>query len=241
MDRFQRRAIYEAGKSPASSVPVAVGILVLLAGLVMGPFGFISLAGLLAITAGIGFAVRKLLRGFSQLTNAAYETFFASQQEKQLNALRELDRRLQRDHDPRTHNLLRQLWHLYQTLERDVQSGRLNHSAHDVLERVDQMFRVCVEHLQMTYQLWDSARRHHDFDARQKLQQREELIQEVQASLDHLEQAVERLGESAAERNTGELRRLRQELDESVRVAKAIEQRTAELDRPQKVIDMNSD
>lgn len=240
MDRFQRRAIYEAGKSPVSSVPVAVGLLVLFAGLIMGPFGFITLAGLLAVTAGVGFAVRKLLKGFSQLTNAAYETFFASQQEKQLRALRELDRRLQRDHDPRTHNLLRQLWHLYQELEKDVKSGKLDYGAHDVLEKVDKMFRVCVEHLQLTYQLWESARRQSDFAARQKLQRREELIQEVHASVDHLEQVVERLGESAAERNTGELRRLRDELDESVRVAKAVEERTAELDGTPKVFDSNS-
>ena len=238
MDRFQRRAIYEASKSPVSSVPVAVGLLVLFAGLMMGPFGFITLAGLLAVAAGVGFAVRKLFKGFAQLTNAAYETFFESQQARQLRSLRELDRRLQRDNDSRTHNLLRQLWQLYQTLEQDVKNGKLNYSAHDVLEKVDQMFRVCVEHLQLTYQLWESARRQSGFAARQKLQQREELIQEVHASVDHLEQVVERLEESATERNTGELRRLRKELDESMRVAKAVEERTAELEDTAKIFEI---
>jgi hypothetical protein len=236
MDRFQRRAVIEVSKAPQSSIPITVGVIALVVGMMIGPFGFglLSLAGLMAVVAGIGFAVRKLLKGFAKLTNSAYETFFESQQTKQLRALHDLDRRLQRDDDSRTHSLLRQLWHLYQTLERDIHSGKLNYGAHDVLAKVDDMFRVCVDHLEMSYQLWEMARRQEGVIARQKLQQREELIQEVHASVDHLEQVISQLEESAMERNTGELKRLREELDESMRVAKAVEERTAELEQRSK-------
>ena len=238
MDRFQRRAVFEATKSPSSSIPLAAGIMILLATLMMGPFGILSLAGLLAMLTGVGFAVRKIFHGFSKLTNTAYEQFFETQQAKQLRALRELDQQLQRDNDHRTHNLLRQLWVLYQTLEEDIKSGKLNYGAHDVLEKVDDMFRVCIDHLRLSYQLWEMARRQDGSIARQKLQQREELIQEVHTSVDHLEQVVSRLEESAVERNTGELKRLREELDESMRVAKAVEERTADLD-PEKIYEIS--
>lgn len=235
MDRFQRRAVIEVTRSPQTSLPVGLGMFALFVGLAIGPFGLLSLAGMLGIMAGVGFAVRKLVKGFSKLTNSAYEQFFESQQAKQLKSLRALDRRLQRDHDQRTHNLLRQLWHLYQTLESDIKEGKLSYNAHDVLEKVDSMFRVCVDHLDLSYQLWEMARRQGGHQARKKLQHREELIQEVSESVEHLEKVVGKLEESAVERNTGELKRLREELEESMRVAKAVEERTSELEDVSKI------
>ena len=237
MDRFQRRAVIEASRAPESSFPVGLGLFLLFLAFATPLTSiFLPLVGTLAIMAGVGFAIRKLVKGFSKLTNSAYEKFFESQQAKQLKALRELDRKLQRDQDQRTHNLLRQLWHLYQTLEKDIKEGRLSYNAHEVLEKVDSMFRVCVEHLELSYQLWEMARRQKGSrQARQKLQQREELIQEVSASVDHLEKVVSKLEESAVERNTGELKRLREELEESMRVAKAVEERTSELEDVSKI------
>ena len=52
MDRFQKKVIYESSSAPATSVPVAVGIFVLLSGLMFGAGPFLMLAGLLAVTAG---------------------------------------------------------------------------------------------------------------------------------------------------------------------------------------------
>lgn len=238
MDRFQKKVIFESSSAPETSVPVAVGIFALLAGLMFGAGPFLTLAGLLAAMVGIGFFVRKMIFGFSRLTQSAYEAFFESRQARQDRALRELDRQLQRDHDPRTHNLLRQMWHLYKTLEKDVESGKIAYGSHEVLEKVDDMFQVCVEHLKLSYQLWEMARRLGGYAERQKLQQREELIQEVHASVDHLEKVVEQLHERTVERNASELKKLREELDETMRVAKAVEERTADLDGPSKIFEI---
>ena len=97
------------------------------------------------------------------------------------------------------------------------------------------MFQVCVEHLKLSYQLWEMARRLGGHAERQKLQQREELIQEVHASVDHLEKVIERLHERTVEHNASELKKLRAELDETMRIAKAVEERTADLDGPSKI------
>ncbi len=235
MDRFQKKAIRDVSSAPETSVPVVLGVFALLAGLLFGAGPFMLLAGLLALAAGVGFFVRKMIVGFSKLTQTAYDNFFETQQARQDRALRELDRQLQRDHDPRTHNLLRQMWQLYKTLEEDVKSGKISYGAHEVLEKVDHMFQVCVEHLRLSYQLWEMGRRMDGSAGRQKLQQREELIQEVHASVDHLEKVVEQLQERTVDRKSSELRKLRAELDETLRVAKAVEERTADLDAPSQV------
>ena len=122
-----------------------------------------------------------------------------------------------------------QLWHLYKALEKDVKAGDIPAAAHGVMDSVDRMFHVCVDHLRQSYKLWQSAQQTTGRSRENTLRQREELIQEVEQSVSHLEQTIDQLQTVSSKRSKSELARLREELDETIRVAKRVEQRTEEL------------
>jgi predicted nuclease with TOPRIM domain len=105
------------------------------------------------------------------------------------------------------------------------------------MDSVDRMFHVCIDHLRESYQLWRTAQRMTGKSQENTLRQRAELIQEVEQSVSHLEQTIDQLQTVTTKRSKSELSRLREELDETIRVAKRVEQRTEELVENQKPYD----
>ena len=63
------------------------------------------------------------------------------------------------------------------------------------------------------------------------LQQRDQIVREVSASIAELGKLVDRFLASKAERHRDELRRLRSELESAIDVARRAEHRTAEWER----------
>jgi hypothetical protein len=226
MDEVRQKVLLDLFASPLTLLPVVGGLTALLASWAMGGNAPLAFAGFVGILGGIGMFATRMVFGLEQLTRRAYDYALEQRQKNQQSMLLELDRKLQKDHDPRTQTLLRQLWHLYQGLQKDIQEGKITVAAHHVLESVDQMFAVCIRHLRESYDLWKRSERISGQARQNTLTQREELIHEVQQSVEHLEQTLDKLRTVATRRNKSELARLRAELDETIEVARRTEKRT---------------
>ncbi len=236
MKEVRRKVLLDLFASPLTLLPVVGGLTLLLAAWATrsAPLTFAGLAGILG---GIGVFASRMIFGLERLTNRAYEYVLEQQQQQQIESLRALEGKLRKDRDPRTQNLLRQLWQLYKALEKDIKAGKIPTAAHGVMDSVDRMFHVCLGHLQQSYKLWQAAQRMTGRSQENTLRQREELIQEVEQSVSHLEQTIDELQTVSSKRSKSELARLREELDETIRVAKRVEQRTEELVENQKSYD----
>ena len=91
------------------------------------------------------------------------------------------------------------------------------------------MFSVCVQHLGQSLELWETAKTMRGPSRESILQQRNELIEEVCKSVVHLGSTVEQFHLVTTQKNRQDLARLREELDESLEIARRVEERKATL------------
>jgi hypothetical protein len=192
---------------------------------------FAGLAGLLA--AGGAFLTRLLLSA-GRVTREVATQLEREDQDARQRSLDELDRRLSSaDQDPRPEAALRDLRALVKAFEEGATDySRSNAgSVIDIHSRVGELFDHCVESLCQTERLWQTAQKLNTVAARKPiLHQREKIIEEIQASIKQLSDtlvALQTLG--AGDRSPAELGRLRDELDQSLAVAKTVEERVNNL------------
>ena len=91
------------------------------------------------------------------------------------------------------------------------------------------MFHVCVDHLDRSFDLWKTAQNMAGEARSRILMQREAVIGEVANSCDYLEKTIDELNMSVTEKNHADLAKMRNELDETIQVARKAEQRTQSL------------
>ncbi|PYI87725.1 MAG: hypothetical protein DME26_05210 [Verrucomicrobia bacterium] len=160
----------------------------------------------------------------------------AEQQDRQAeqSALDDLDRRLvQADDDPRPETALRDLRALVRAFDEFAnQTDALRAPAVvDVQSRVRQIFDSSVRALEQTLHLGDTAKQLRMAEARKPLlEQRERVIKDIQAGVKQLGgtlAALQRL-DTGGESNH-ELARLRDELDQSLQIARRVEARLGSL------------
>ncbi len=232
---LRKRAVVDAFSKLDASLPIIVGSLALIAIVVLSAGPILAALALIAVLFGVG---RFAWRGLAGLQNVAgrFQTMFESRAMQQQRRLAELETKLRSDCDNRTQDLLVALIQLRRSLEQEVQAGKFSVLKGDVLRHVDQMFNVCTEHLEMTYQLWQQAQ-DNPRDSSQNMHQRELLIVEVEASVNQLQTILDQLHQRTVGGKADELRRLRAELDQTIRIAQRVEQRTNELLQPPDAMD----
>lgn len=190
-------------------------------------------AGVVGLLGAVGSLFTQLFLNGERVTQEAAADLAREENAARQKALDELDRRLSADDDPRPETALRELRALVKGFEEaDGRDWSLNaRSAFDVHSMVGQLFDQCVSSLQQTDRLWLTAQRLQTVAARQPiLHQREKLIAEVHASIKQLSGALVSLQTmSAGAGSQAELARLREELDQSLAVAKTVEERVNAL------------
>lgn len=225
----RKKVLLDLFASPGSLFPVVGGLTLLI-----GSWAFSSataaVLGVFGVLAGLGVSATKLIWKLEDITNDAYDYVHAEEVKEQEAKLDDLDKRLTRDHDPRTQNSLRELRKLYRSFADDVQSGKLARSAGEVLEVMGELFRKCVAQLEYSYELWQTARQKSPGEREKVIQDREQVIKEVIDTVRHVERTVEQFRGFAAKRSEDDLKHLRDELDEAMRVARRTEDRMATWD-----------
>ncbi|HRX81188.1 MAG TPA: hypothetical protein P5307_19100, partial [Pirellulaceae bacterium] len=148
---------------------------------------------------------------------------------KQEAGLDRLETQLRGDRDPRTQTYLRHLRELYRNFQEDLDAGKVSRSARTVLVDVENLFRAAVKHLEHSYHLWETASRMSGDPKRTMLDAREQVVQEVQKSVEHVSRIIEQFHSFRVKEDETELAKLRQELDDTMLAARRAEERVAAL------------
>ncbi len=234
---IKKRVLWQLLSSPLTVGPVLAGATVLAAMWTFGlRSGVAAFGGIAAILGGIGVFFTRLFLSSEALvrkTLAQMQKEARDQHEKELDAL-EKELRATAD-DRRDETCLRDLRALMKAFEEGGQwSETLNpRLTFDILGGVGQLFDSCVRSLRKALELWRTAKRMSTREARAPiLEQRKRIIDDVQKSvtqLGHLLAGVQSLDTSSAAGDS-ELARIRAELDQSLEVARRVEQRMKSLD-----------
>lgn len=226
----RKRVLLDLFAAPSTLLPIVGGLSTLVLSWAIDGGARLNFVGLAGILAGVGIFATRLILGLEKIAEKAYEYLHTQQLEEQQKALDELDEKLKRDRDPRTQESLRHLRHLYDALVADLRDGKIKRNTHEILKIVEELFRASVAQLERSYRLWRAARRLSGDSKEQKLREREEVIREVVEATEHLDKTIQQFRALSAKRGRKELSRLREELDEAIRVARRTEERLAEWD-----------
>lgn len=218
--------------SPLVMAPLLIGVTSLTAAWAFDwkTAGLAAFAGITGILASGGiFLTRLILNGQKTATNVIQE-HEAERIQKRENDLDRLERKLETsDNDPRPEKALRDLRALVSVLRETTDSaqGHRLTTMVDIHARVTELFEHCVELLEQTIQLWETAAKLNTPAARQPiLDQRESIIKDIQKSVHQVSDTLiglKQLGSSEASANR--LKVMREELDQSLRVARSVEDR----------------
>jgi hypothetical protein len=171
----------------------------------------------------------RLIFGLENITHKAYSYLHEQKRAEQEEVLDALDGRLSLDRDDRTQESLRELRQIYQIYQEKSQQGKITGSSHLLLDRVERLFKACVGQLEQSYELWRSAEKLSGTARQALLAERDQIIDEVVVTIRHLGKSVEQFYTLHGKENESELASLRDELDETMRVAQRAEQRMASL------------
>ncbi|MBP88982.1 MAG: hypothetical protein CMJ64_20090 [Planctomycetaceae bacterium] len=230
MDQVKKKVLLDLFASPMTVLPIAGGLSAWMLSWAIDGSMLLNLGGLVGVLGGCGLLATRLIIGLDKITERAYEYLHEQEREDQEEKLDRLRSRLCRDNDPRTQTYLRTLRDLYDGLQEDVASGKLTRRAGIVLGQVDKLFQAAVKHFEHSYHLWKTEK-HLSGAARQNLNdEREQVIQEVKETVEHLGRTIEQFHSFRVKENEAELAKLREELDETMQVARRAEERVAALD-----------
>jgi hypothetical protein len=230
--RLYRRVFSKLLWSPWTVTPAALGGGALTFGAATGNWWWMFLGFSGFLTACGTLATNWILRGDSIARQAVEElqNETLKQREAKLN---DLDRRLRKDKDPTDERIFQQLREYYQAFKDAVQGASLTDRriSFEVTSKVEDLFRACVNSLERSLELKQAAAQMATQQGRRATQaQREQLLEEVAQSVQHMAAIVDDIHALRLEQNTQNLARLRQELDESIDVARRVEDRMRSLE-----------
>ena len=234
MDDVNKRVLLDLLLSPWTVLPVVAGLTSLMISWGAGGAAFFNVLGVASILAGIGALATNWIVNSGKIIRKALQALQAEAIQKQQDALDELDRRLQQDKDPRSENSLRELRRLYDGFKENKDwSRKLNErSAFEITNKVEKLFRGCIISLERSLQFWETASKMNTPDGRASvLQSRERILEEVHKSVGQLARTLDGIHRLAIEQSEDHnLTRIRQDLDESLEVARRVEERMQSLE-----------
>ncbi len=184
--------------------------------------------GVLGVIAGGGSFLSRLIMGDDAANKRSIKALTQEANKEKDAGLDELDAALITDRDDRTQTMLRDLRSLVVAFK-EGGSWTEQPNLFDITASVDDLFDEAVRMLQKSLALYKTAKRVRTDSARAKIfEQRDLIIDDVQTSLDELGRILADIQVMDISDNSAQ-ERIRQELSDSLDVAKAVQSRMAEF------------
>jgi hypothetical protein len=192
-------------------------------------------AGIACILGSLGLLVSRWFLSSDELTEEVVAEIRDEAKEDHENKLDQLEERLSADQDPRTETQLKTLRDIMGCFHHSSPKERplFSRSSFDILSGVQQLFSGCVFSLEKSLQLWHTAMRMQTEEGRNLiLDQRERIIGEIDQSIRQLGKILAEIQilEVGSASEESDLARIRKELNQSLKVAKNVEERMRSLD-----------
>ena len=237
LDEVKRKVMIDLFASPGTLAPIVVGLTSLMYSWAVGGNPAANAIGIMGVLGGIGFFASRLVLGLEGMTERAYKAMMQRHRTQQNEALDELQRQLEGDQDHRTEACLAHLRNLYDTFQQSCSQGQVATAHHHLVSQVEEIFNASVRQLKRSLDLYQISQTLTGKAQTKVLTEREQVIREVVETRDHLSAAIEQFHAFTTRRNQSELGRLREELDETLRVAQRTEERMAEIGQHEKTYD----
>jgi paraquat-inducible protein B len=190
----------------------------------------LNIAGLALVLGGVGWMATR----FIFFTDDVAAKILREEAEKIVKAeeekLDQLQFRLRSDRDYRTKDYLTLLRTCRSDFEEFAKQPGIVIQSQEIIKQVRQLFWSATDQLEQSLKLYMLAERLTG-DEKKKIQaQRENTLEEIRVSIEHMQSAVKHYQELMNKEQQSDLGSLRDELDASLRIAKRTEERMRELE-----------
>lgn len=201
--------------------------LLLLSPMLGPPVGF---AGFLSLLVCGGVIAKNFLFDLEVVAARVAKQFKDKEEKQEDITLDELDKKLITDRDPRDQTALRNLRSLYDSFMEDHKKGKINNVSAAMIHQIDEIFDAVVLQLKHQFDLYETSTELTGNAKDKILQQREEIILEVEKSINDLATTISEMRALKIKTKKGELSKLQQRLSVQLEAAKAVDEFTSSLD-----------
>lgn len=233
-DEIQRRLYWKLFGSPVTLLPILGGATVMIAPFLLNMDAAVPLfLGLTSVGAGLASLLIRGSVGRDRISRQIVEEHESEVARGQTIQLDALEKRLERDGDPRTEALLSDLRQLVDAVKNDSDwRGKVNVvAAADMVGGIDTLFNACVKSLERTLELHRMAEGIQTAAAKQGLlEEREHLVADVENSIAQLSTLITELRVlgTRADAQKSDLSQIRAQLDVSLAAARKTVDQTNE-------------
>jgi hypothetical protein len=230
LNQVRNRVLREIFLAPSVVLPIVGGLSSLLLSWAADGVNWLTLAGLTGVLGGLGWMATRAIFKTESITAETIEKLREQEKAAEESRLDQLDRLMTQDNDDRDQDLLRTLRvQRAQFHEIASQPGVVIRSQ-EILTQFEELYRASVNNLYESYRLLMQSKPLGTNERRVLLAERERLLKEIQVSVDFSFSALEQYRSFTKKTVGTDLSRLREELDESIKIAKRTEERLRELD-----------
>jgi hypothetical protein len=216
--------------APSVVLPVVAGASAWLMSWAAGNVTTLNIVGLVGVIGGIGWlATRTIFFADDiaiRLTKEDAEKIIKAEEDK----LDELQFRLRSDRDFRTKDYLTLLRTSRHEFEEFAKRPGIAIQSQEIVKQLRELFWSSIGQLDRSLKMHVLAERLNGEQRKKVLVQREEVLQDIDKSIEHMQSAIKHYQSRMDEAHHTDLSSIRDELDESIRIAKRTEERMRELE-----------
>jgi hypothetical protein len=229
MSELKKQILLDLFVTPSTVVPFLIGGTLLMLSSILG--GSSAFFGFVGILLSIGALLTNVVFNLKKISHKAVSRMHRMEKKKRDAELNELDAKLVRNKDPRDQTALRNLRTLYNSFCEDLQQKKITNSVPpNMLQLIEDIFAECVHNLSRSYDIWKTAKSLQSDLQNSLLEQREQLIKDVEVSVQTLAETISEVRVLKLKNNSNEMQRLREKLISQLSVAKATEESVMSLD-----------
>lgn len=230
MDPVKRKVISELFFAPSVVLPLVGGLSAGILSWAAGGNNYLTGAAMAGILGGVGWMFTRMLFKVEDITEKAMAAEAKKNRKSRDQELDELASKLRTDRDHRTQDYLTLLRSLQEEFAEAAQKPGAHFRSVKMSDQINEVLKAAAEQLEQSYKLWDLSQNLVG-DARDKvLDSREQVLAEIQATVDHLTSAAKQIKQVIETDNKVDLATMREELETTMRIAKRTEERMKELE-----------
>ncbi len=230
MTDFRSRIASELLWAPSVALPLVAGASAWLMSWAVGGTAVLNIAGLALVLGGVGWLATRVIFLTDDVVAKILRDDAAKVIQAEEDKLDQLQFRLRSDRDYRTKDYLTLLRTCRSEFEEFARKPGIAIQSQEIVKQVRQLFWSATEQLEQSLKLHALAERLSGEEKKKVIEQRENTLGEIRASIEHMQSAVKHYQELMNKEQQSDLGSLRDELDASLRVAKRTEERMRELE-----------
>ncbi len=226
---LRTKVINELFFAPSVVLPIVAGASAWLISWASGGIDPLNVVGLVGVLGGLGWMGTRIVFQLDKITariSAQEQALILAKQEERLTTILS---KLRYDRDPRTDNYLTLLRKARSDFDNLAEEPQMLVRALELRSKVNMLFWAAVEQLERSFEAYQLSERLLGQERQEVLQKREAILTDVKETIVQLQRAVDQMQVINDKERSTDLSSLRDDLDESLRIAAKTEERLREM------------